>query len=266
MDQNERSAGPQVASFHIGQSGFKMLSFHMQFPIVLLSLLVMLSCNSEDNRLPQKLLEEARGLSNAGKTMEAKCILERITQRFPDTAEGKQANQDLFIIESTLKQELKEKQRIARGAMMRIVYALKRYKNNEGEYPWSLQELLPVYLDLLPETPWGHPFFYRPFVSKPIEEIKDRRGKISQKFNTQLDSYHMACLGTDLKPGGNDLARDYLVVDGEFYNGSEFPMIPNPQPVRYIEPVKASEKRREREKLKAEAKEKDRKQKRSGRK
>jgi len=194
--------------------------------------LLSVSCDSEDPRLPQNLLDEAQRLSRDGKTLEAKSMLERIVQRYPDTPIGKQAYNDLFIIQSTLKQEMQEKQRLVRASMKRIMDALTRYKTKHNEYPWALQALVPDYLDLVPETPWGHPFLYRPFVPSPIEELRDRRGNVTQRINTRLESYHLACLGTDLQPGGEDLAQDVLAIDGEFFKEKTFPPIPMPQPVR----------------------------------
>lgn len=203
---------------------------HVIAPAALLILSV--SCESEDPRLPQKLLEDARALSTSGKTLEARSMLERIAQRYPESAAGKQAQQDLFIIEVSLKQEMQEKQRLVRASMKRIMDALERYKTKHGEYPWTLKDLVPDHLDLVPETPWGHPFLYRPFVPSPIEEIRDKRGNVSQRFNTRYESYHLACLGTDLRPGGDDLAQDTLAIDGDFYKEKTFPPIPMPQPVK----------------------------------
>ncbi|MFZ1614606.1 MAG: hypothetical protein WAT51_10565 [Holophaga sp.] len=203
-----------------------------RFLAPLACLFLVVGCESEDPRLPQKLLEDARALSNSGKTLEARTMLERIAQRYPDTPTGKQAQQDLFIIQVSLKQEMQEKQRLVRASMKRIMDALERYKSKHGEYPWTLQVLVPDYLDLVPETPWAHPFLYRPFVPIPIEELRDRRGSITQRFNTKYEAYHLVCLGTDLKPGGEELAQDILVVTGEFYKEATLPPIPMPQPVK----------------------------------
>lgn len=197
-----------------------------------LLLLLTVSCESEDPRLPENLLNEAQRLSREGETLKAKSMLERIAQRYPNSPVGKQAHNDLFIIETTLKREMQEKHRLVRASLRRIMDALDRYKAKHGEYPWTLTALVPDYLDLVPETPWGHPFLYRPFVPNPIEEIRDRRGNVSQRFNTRYESYHLACLGTDLQPGGEDLVQDTLVIDGDFYKETTFPPIPMPQPVR----------------------------------
>lgn len=91
---------------------------------------------------------------------------------------------------------------------------------------------MPDYLEQEPETPWHHPFFYRPFVGVPILNTKDRKGHSIQVLGTKLDSYHLACLGTDLQPGGEDLAADTFIVDGEIYPEKTLPPIPIPQPVR----------------------------------
>jgi hypothetical protein len=195
-------------------------------------LLLSVSCESEDPRLPQNLLSEAQRLSREGKTLEAKLMLERIAQRYPGTPVGKQAVSDLFIIQSNLNDQMQAKHGVVMASMRRIMEALERYKNRHGEYPWTLQALVPEHLDLVPETPWGHPYFYRPFVPNPIEEIRDKRGNVSQRFNTRYESYHLACLGSDLQPGGEDLAADVLAIDNAFYKEKTFPPIPMPQPVK----------------------------------
>lgn len=105
-----------------------------------LLLILSVSCSSEDPRLPQNLLNEAQRLSREGETLKAKSMLERITQRYPDTPVGKQAHNDLFLIEATLKREMQEKHRLVRASMNRIMDALGRYKTKHGEYPWTLRD------------------------------------------------------------------------------------------------------------------------------
>ncbi|MCE1228063.1 MAG: hypothetical protein LWX11_01025 [Firmicutes bacterium] len=200
--------------------------------LVTLSCLLLLGCASEDPRLPQSLLDEARTLSTEGKTLEARSLLERLAQQYPETEPGKRARQDLVIIEMTLKQEMQEKQRLVRASMRRIMDALTRYHSKRGEYPWTLQALVPEYLDLVPETPWGHPFLYRPYVPVLMEESKDRRGHVTQRIYSKLDAYHLVCLGSDLQPGGDQLAQDTLAANGEFLKDAALPSIPLPQPVR----------------------------------
>ena len=84
----------------------------------------------------------------------------------------------------------------------------------------------------MPEAPWGHPFFYRPYVSRPIEDFQVNRGPGKQKLNTKFDGYYLACLGTDLRPGGEGLAADILIKDGIPWGEPSFPPLPQPQPIR----------------------------------
>ena len=116
--------------------------------------------------------------------------------------------------------------------MKRVADALTRYKGNHGEYPRFLSFLVPEYLEQAPETPWKHPFFYRPYVTSPIVDTKDRKGRVAQTFSTRLDGYILVSLGTDLQVGGEDLAADTYIVNGEWYKGSTPPPIPSPQPLR----------------------------------
>jgi len=195
-------------------------------------LLLAAGCSTEDPRLPQQIYEEALGLNQQGRMAEAKSLLEQLVRNYPDSPSALKARKDLVSIESMIRRDLSEKQREIKTLVKRVTDALSRYKARKGEYPPSLGDLVPDYLEQLPETPWGHPLFYRAFVSTPIEDVKDRRGNLSQRFNTRLDRYYLACLGTDLQPGGEGLGADTLVMDGEPFAEKSFPPIPTPQPVR----------------------------------
>lgn len=197
-----------------------------------LPLALLLGCASEDPRLPRQIYDEAFRLNQQGKMVEAKALMEQLVQRFPEHPSALQAKKDLLSIETMINREVGERQREAKVAMRRTIDALTRYKAKKGEFPSSLAELVPDYLEKIPEAPWGHPFLYRAFVSQPIEDVKDRRGTLTQRFNTKLDRYYLACLGTDLAPGGKGLASDILVLDGEPFEEKVFPPIPTPQPVR----------------------------------
>lgn len=197
-----------------------------------LALALLLGCASEDPRLPKQLHEEAFRLNQQGRMLEAKSLMEQLIQRFPDSPAALQARKDLVSIETMIARDIGERQREVRGVLKRTTDALSRYRTRKGEYPASLSDLVPDYLEKVPETPWGHPFLYRAFVSQPIEDVKDRRGTLTQRFNTKLDRYHLACLGTDLVPGGKGMAADILIVDGEPLDDRSFPAIPTPQPVR----------------------------------
>ncbi len=199
-------------------------------PLALLLLLA--GCSSEDPRLPGNLYEEARKLNLEGRGLEAKAMMQHLVARYPDTEPARQARRDLFLIEAFVNRDLADRRRQLRTAMKRVADALTRYKGKRGEYPFFLTELVPEYLERVPEAPWGHPFLYRAYVTRPIEEVPVRRGPARQRFNTKLDGYYLACLGTDLKPGGTDLAADLLIKDGEPWEEPAFPPMPQPQPVR----------------------------------
>jgi hypothetical protein len=194
--------------------------------------LVLVSCHSEDPRLPQQLYDEAIHLNQDGRQLEARTLMAQLAARYPDTPAGQQATKDLYLMDALLRQDMQERQRQLHNVMRRTADALTRYKTKHGEYPRYLSALVPDYLEQEPETPWHHPFFYRPFVGVPILNTKDRKGHSIQVLGTKLDSYHLACLGTDLQPGGEDLAADTFIVDGEFYPEKTLPPIPIPQPVR----------------------------------
>jgi len=198
---------------------------------VLLALLA-LGCESEDPRLPQSLYDEAMKINNQGKILEAKTMMEMIAQRYPNSTAGTQAQKDLYLLDSLLKQDIQDRQKQLHTSMRRTADALSRFRTKFGEYPNTLDELVPDFVEKTPEAPWGHPFLYRPYVRNPIEEFKGKRGAVSQRVNSRWDGYFLACLGVDMQPGGTDMAADSIIVDGEFYKERLLPMIPMPQPVK----------------------------------
>ena len=185
-----------------------------------------------DPRLPDTLYDEAVELNKQGKTLEAKSMMQMIARQFPGTEAGKQASKDLYLIDVILKQDLQQRQKELMEAMRRVANALIRYKGNEKEYPDSLTALVPEYLEKIPESPWGHPFLYRPYVKYPIVDVKGKRGNVTQKFNTAFDGYYLVCLGVDMRPGGEGMASDVFFVDGEVHREGSLPRIPEPQPIR----------------------------------
>jgi len=195
-------------------------------------LLMAAGCSSEDPRLPGNLYEEARKLNLEGRSLEARAMMKQLTERYPDTEAAQQAKRDLYLIEAFVNRDVADRQKQVRSAMKRITDALIRFKGKRGEYPLSLNDLVPEYVDQVPAAPWGHPFLYRPYVTKPIEELQVKRGPAKQKFNTKLDGYYLACLGTDLQPGGEGLAADILIKDGAPWTEAVFPPMPQPQPIR----------------------------------
>ncbi len=134
-------------------------------------------------------------------------MMKQLTERYPDTEAAQQAKRDLYLIEAFVKRDMEDRQKQVRAAMKRIADALIRYKTKKSEYPASLSDLMPEYLDQVPETPWGHPFLYRPYVSRPIEDFQVNRGPAKQKLNTKFDGYYLACLGTDLSPAAKGSPR-----------------------------------------------------------
>ncbi|WP_257303947.1 type II secretion system protein GspG [Geothrix campi] len=198
-----------------------------------LALLALLAgCSSEDPRLPTRLYEDALKLNQEGRSLEAQAMMKQLVARYPDSEAAHQATRDLFLIEAFVNRDLEDRRKQVRAALKRLTDALIRYKAKTGEYPETLQGLVPEYLEQVPEAPWGHPFLYRPYVARPVEDVQVKRGPVRQKFNTKLDGYYLACLGTDGLPGGEGLAGDILIKDGAPWTDGPYPPVPQPQPVR----------------------------------
>jgi hypothetical protein len=207
-----------------------MLSSRLVPALILLTMLA--GCSSEDPRLPAQLYEDARKAHLEGRGIEAQAMMKQLTERYPDTEAAQQAKRDLYLIEAFVNRDVSDRQKQVRASMKRITDALIRYHAKKGEYPQSLNDLMPEYVDQVPEAPWGHPYFYRPYVTRPIENVQVKRGPARQKFNTKFDGYYLACLGTDLQPGGQGLAADILIKDGAPWTEPAFPPLPQPQPIR----------------------------------
>jgi len=204
----------------------------LRFAPALVLLMTLAGCGSEDPRLPANLYEEARKLNLEGRSLEARAMMKQLTERYPESEAAQQAKRDLYLIEAFVNRDLADRQKQVRAAMKRLADALSRYKTKKGEYPASTADLVPEYLDQVPETPWGHPFLYRAYVARPIEDLPTKRGPARQRFNTKFDSYYLACLGTDLQPGGEGPAADTLLKDGAPWSETTFPPVPQPQPLR----------------------------------
>ncbi|HEU4951214.1 MAG TPA: hypothetical protein VFT46_04640 [Holophagaceae bacterium] len=200
-------------------------------PLVLLATL--LACQpDQDPRLPKRLYDEGLKLSVAGKGPESRALLNDLIARYPNSDEAQQARKDLFFINAMIERTENERAKGTRQALGAVISALAQYREKQGEYPASLNDLVPGYLAQVPQASWGHPFFYRAYVGQPIVTITPKRGPARQLFNTRLDNYDLASLGTDLAPGGDGLAKDVLIHNGEQVTTTGFDPIPVPQPFR----------------------------------
>src|SRR6478736_3779337 len=131
-------------------------------PLFLLGTL--LACQTEpDARLPQSLYDEGRQLSVAGKGTEARALWNDLIARYPDSDAAQQAKKDLFFVSAMIDRDENERVKATRVALGKVLGALSRYKDKHGEYPERLADLVPDYLDQVPQASWGHPFFYRAY-------------------------------------------------------------------------------------------------------
>jgi len=197
-----------------------------KFSFLFLVALGTLGCSPNDPRLAEELYKDALELSNEGKLLESKALMEEIAKRWPEKTQGITADKDIFRLNAILNKAEEEKIRQTRQVIRSTCEALNRYYFRNGEYPIFLSKLVPEYgLDQIPVTPWGHPLFYRPFASAQSEQSMRWRVR-------RFDSYYLASFGTDLAPGGEGMAADMLYVNGRLIQEKQFPPIPSPQPLR----------------------------------
>jgi len=211
------------------------LSMHrlcLLVPFAVCLCLAALGCSSSDPRLPESLYGDALALNKEGRTQEARALMEEIVRRFPERPEGMAARQDIFMLDAMLGRADGDEKKQVRYLVRLTCDALKRYRDRHGEYPTSLAKLVPDYgLDQMPLTPWKHPLLYRPFVSAPADQ-PGRGRAAAARGGTRFDSYHLACLGRDLAPGGEGMDADTLVINGQIIAENQLPPIPEPQPAR----------------------------------
>jgi hypothetical protein len=202
-----------------------------KIPFFLFLFLMAFGCKSNDPRLAEELYKEALELSNDGRILESKALMEEIALRWPEKLQGIQASQDIFRLDALLNKAEEESIRQTRQTIRATCDALARYIMRNGEYPTSLSKLVPEYgLDQIPVTPWGHPLFYRPFVSE--QSLTGTLAAKAGRPSTRFDSYYLASLGNDLAPGGEGLAADMLYFNGRLLEEKQFPPIPSQQPMR----------------------------------
>jgi len=70
-----------------------------------------LGCSPNDPRLAEELYKDALRLSNEGRILESKALMEEIARRWPEKLQGITANQDIFRLEAILNKAEEEKLR-----------------------------------------------------------------------------------------------------------------------------------------------------------
>ena len=191
-----------------------------------------LACRSEDPRLPQQLYDEAIQLNQQGRQLEARTLMEQLAAKYPDTPTGQQASKDLYLMDALLRQDLQERQRQLRSIMKRTADALTRYKGKHGEYPRFLSSPGAGLPGAGARDPLEAPVLLPPLRGHPDPEHQGPQGPAGPGAEHQAGQLLPGLPGGDLQPGGEDLAADTFIVDGEFYKEKTLPPIPQPQPVR----------------------------------
>jgi len=120
-----------------------MPNFSLLFPIPIA--IVLLGCSPNDPRLAEELYKDALELSNQGKILESKALMEEIAKRWPEKLQGITANQDIFRLNAILNKAEEEKLRQTKQVIRATCDALARYYIRNGEYPPSFTAPSPAH-------------------------------------------------------------------------------------------------------------------------
>ncbi len=114
--------------------------------------------------------------------------------RYPHTEAALHAQQRITFLSGLSNSVRSFPSRTARELMVATARAVQRYRYSKGRYPDNLDALMPKMLDEAPIDPWGRPLNY--------ERLKN--------------GYRLSCLGGDGRRGGEGVATDFVVVNGNF--------------------------------------------------
>jgi hypothetical protein len=149
---------------------------------------------ASDEKKAQRMTKDAVAAVEAQQLDEAIELYREAIARYPDTKAAMQAQKQITFLSGLSHSVNSFPSRTARELMVETARAVQRYRYSKGRYPDSLDDLMPKMLDETPIDPWGRPLNY--------ERLKN--------------GYRLSCLGGDGRRGGEGVATDFVVVNGNF--------------------------------------------------
>jgi hypothetical protein len=151
------------------------------------------ACASDETKA-QRMTNEAATAFQAQQLDESIALYRETIARYPDTAAAMHAQERIRFLSGLSHSVNSFPSRTARELMVETARAVQSYRYRKGRYPDNLDDLMPKMLDEAPIDPWGRPLNY--------ERLKN--------------GYRLSCLGGDGRRGGEGVATDFVVVNGNF--------------------------------------------------
>jgi hypothetical protein len=156
-------------------------------------LLVSAACANDETKA-ERMATKADSAVQAQQLDQALALYRDMIARYPETKAASQAHGRITFLSGLTDSVSRFPSRTARELMVTTARAVQRYRYSKGHYPDNLDALMPKMLDDSPIDPWGRPLQY--------ERLKN--------------GYRLSCLGGDGRSGGEGLATDFVVVNGNF--------------------------------------------------
>ncbi|MEE8412343.1 MAG: type II secretion system protein GspG [Acidobacteriota bacterium] len=147
-----------------------------------------------DEGAARRMGNEAVAAVKAQRLDEAIALYREVVDRYPDTAVALHARERITFLSGLSHSVVSFPSRTARDLMVETARAVQRYRYSKGRYPDNLDALMPKMLNEAPIDPWGSPLQY--------ERLEG--------------GYRLSCLGGDSRRGGEGIAMDFVIVNGNF--------------------------------------------------
>ncbi len=155
--------------------------------------LASVACAGDEGKA-QRMAAKAAAAVEVHQLDEAIALYRDMVDRYPNTEAAVHARERITFLSGLSHSVNNFPSRTARDLMVETARAVQRYRYRNGRYPDNLDALMPRLLNEAPIDPWGSPLQY--------ERLKN--------------GYRLSCLGGDSRRGGEGIATDFVVVNGNF--------------------------------------------------
>ncbi len=177
---------------------FMMISRFLTLLILVVFLGTLTSCVGEKE--DELLLAKARKLQEETKYEEAISLYENLISQFPESPFLDEARKGITFSNDMITISRKTLAMNAVEDLKMLAHACEQYKSKNGQYPDSLDSLVPDFIKAIPVDPWGNNYYY----------------KVKSSGTKENNAYNLASFGQDGIPGGEEDNIDQIVEDGEF--------------------------------------------------